>query len=70
MPQASEVTEYRGYMLSSAQRARGWRVNIYPGSNLLPTQPDSVSATLKKEALTKARAIIDHQLSSFQPSRE
>jgi hypothetical protein len=64
MPQDSaDVTEYRGYMLISAERTPGWRVNIYPGPNLLRTQPDCVSATLKEEALIKARAIIDHQLS-------
>ena len=61
---SADVTEYRGYTLSAVQHAPGWRVNIYPGPNLLRTQPDSVSAILKEEALTKARAIIDHQLSS------
>lgn len=59
-----DVSEYRGYTLSLVQHASGWRVKIFPGAQLLRTYPDSVSAITKEEALTKARATIDHHLSS------
>ncbi len=55
---------YRGYTLTSVEHAPGWRVYIYPGPHLLHTQPDQILAITKEEALAKARAIIDHKLSS------
>ncbi len=65
MPQTSgDVSEYRGYTLNLVRYASGWRVQIYPGAQLLHTNPDSVSAIGREEALAKARAVIDHHLSS------
>ncbi len=61
--QANEA-EYRGYTLTSVKYPPGWRVYIYPGPHLLHTQPDHVLAITKEEALAKARAIVDHRLSS------
>ena len=58
------VIEYRGYTLTPVEHAPGWRVHIYPGPHLLHTQPGQVSAITKEEALTRARAVVDRQLSS------
>ncbi|MBC9882984.1 hypothetical protein G8O24_37435 [Bradyrhizobium sp. INPA01-394B] len=61
---SGDVSEYRGYTLSLVRHASGWRVQIYPGGQLLRTDPDSVSAVGREEALARARAVIDHHLST------
>lgn len=63
MTRSANVDEYRGYTLSPVERGPGWQVTIYPGPQLLHTEPDRASASTKEEAFAKARAIIDHHLS-------
>ena len=60
-PRANRI-EYRGYTLTAVQHAAEWRVYIFPGPQLLHTQPGHVSGLTKEDALAKARATIDHHL--------
>jgi hypothetical protein len=65
MPDVStNDAEYRGYTLTAVEHSPGWRPYIHPGPGLLRTHPDVVSAVTKEEAFMKARAAIDHHLSS------
>ena len=65
MPDTSSTDiEYSGYTLTAVEHSPGWRVHIHPGPGLLRTHPDVVSAVTKEEAFAKARATIDHHLSS------
>lgn len=46
---SGDISEYRGYTLSLVRYASGWRVQIYPGGQLLRTDPDSVSRSGEKK---------------------
>ncbi|MBD9649875.1 hypothetical protein IB267_16070 [Ensifer sp. ENS09] len=56
----SSHVEYRGYSFELVHYGAGWRVHIMPGPRLLSTSPDHVLADTVEDALTKARAIVDH----------
>jgi hypothetical protein len=65
MPETSTSdVQYRGYTLTAVEHSPGWRVDIFPGPGLLPAHPGQVSATTKEQAFAKARAAVDHRLSS------
>jgi hypothetical protein len=54
----------RGYSLIVTERSPGWCVHIFPGRHgLRHTHPDRLLGSTKEEALAKARATVEVEMS-------